>query len=339
MRGILNIYCNPDFLDAVIKGRKDDSSYSIAYNVINRLSDIYVDMSHDRLRTLIESDERYKRLNKRENKSLKAKEWIKNFTPENKCDEIYLINEEDIKEYKKLRQLYGCLIIANTSNEIKSFERFIKPHPFNLVPKSEKIDDPTIKFHDSWTQFFDEFNLTPLNSVIITDNYMFGSKFDNRKGHSLFAILKSIAPKQLKEDFHITIFFNNDPDKRNGVCPLNKEDANKLIDDIKNLNLCDSVKVTIVAHTIKSTTHDRELITNFHYMYSGTGFGVIDEKGVKEVAKGQLQHVFCGMDSFVTVKQLQAEVVLWLKPIFEGKKGRDASYTYIVGDCINRLFM
>ena len=74
-------------------------------------------------------------------------------------------------------------------------------------------------------------------------------------------------------------------------------------------------------------------------MYSGAGFGVVDEKGVMKVAKGQVQHVFCNMESNVTIKQLQAEVVLWLKPIFEGKKGMDAKYTYIVGDNIeNRLF-
>lgn len=337
MKGIHNTYCNSKFLDDIIQGRKTNFSYSIAYTMLNKLSNIIVDISKDELKKLIEKDEVYKKLNKRENKTLRARAWIKDFSPGNNCDDVFLINEEDIKEYKKIKQYYGCLIIANTPNEIKAFERFVKTHPFNLVPKSEKIDDPTIKFHDSWTQFFDEFNLTPLNSVIITDNYMFGSKFDNQKEHSLFAILRSIAPKQLKEDFHITIFFNNDPDKNNNIVPLKKEAAENLVKEIKTLNLCKSVKVTIVAHTNKFTTHDRELITNYHYMYSGKGFGVVDKDGVKDIARGQVQHVFCGMDSFITIKQLQAEVALWLKPIFEGKKGRDAAYTYIVGDSINRL--
>ena len=157
----------------------------------------------------------------------------------------------------------------------------------------------------------------------------------NRKGF----IYKNIAQRcQLLSKFQITIFFNNDPSKRTGVEPLTKEKAIELVDEIKALNLCENVKVTIVAHTIKSTTHDRELITNYHYMNSGTGFNVVDDKGVKEVAKGKVQHIFCDMESTVTVKQMQAQLSLWLKPIFDGEKGRDAQYTYIVGDEVkNRL--
>ncbi|MCR4835240.1 MAG: hypothetical protein K5899_02490 [Bacteroidaceae bacterium] len=338
MRGIHKTYCNPTFLDEIIKGRKNSSSHSIAYNMLNKLSDIIVDLPQEELKKRIQSNEVYNRLNKRENRSFRSKEWIKNFSPDNICDDVFLINQGDIKDYKKIRQEYGCLIIANEPNDLKSFERYAKGHPFNLVPKSERISDPTIKYHDGWNHFFEEFKMTPLNAIIITDNFMFGSNFEKRKEKSLFAILKSIAPKDLKQDFQITIFFNNDPDKRSGSLPLTKEKAEKLIEEIKGLNLCDFVKVTIVAHTLKSTTHDRELISNYHYMNPGVGFSVVDDTGVREVAKGQVQHVFCDMDSYVTVKQLQAQSVMWLKMIFDGEKGRDAQYSYIVGDKENRLF-
>ena len=336
MKGVHNTYCNCKFLDDIIRGRKTDASYSRAYTMLNKLSNIIVDMPKDELKKLIENDEVYKKLNKRENKSFKAKEWIQGFSPENICDDVFLINEGDIKNHKRIRQDYGCLIIANTPNELKAFERYSQGHSFNLVPKAERIDDPTIISHNSWMCFFENFKMAPLNAIIITDNYMFGSKFDERKQQSLFAILRSIVPKDLKQDLHVTLFFNNAPN-HNGVLPLEKSKAEKLINEIKNLNLCDSVKVTIVAHDIKSTTHDRELITNYDYMYSGVGFSVVDKLGVKEVAKGQVQHVFCGMDSDVTIKQLQAEVAMWLKPIFEGKKGHNATYTYVVGDKKNRL--
>ena len=341
MRGIHKTYCNANFLDDIIKGRKKDSSYSIAYTMLSKMSDIIVDMPQEELKKLIVSDETYKRLNKRENKSIRAKNWISEFSPNDICDDVFLINPDDIKDFKKIRQEYGCLIIANEANELKAFDRNIKGHIFNLVPTSERVEDLTINYHNSWSQFFSEFKLAPLNAVIITDNFMFGNKFEKRKEDSLFTILKSIAPKGLEQDFHITIFFNNDPDKRTGVMPLSKEKAESLIEEIKNLKLSDSVKVTIVAHTIKSTTHDRELITNYHYMKSGAGFSVVDQYGVQEVAKGEVQHVFCNMDSNVTVKQLQAEVVMWLKSIYKREKGGDATYSYIVGDvdCINRLFL
>lgn len=335
MKGIVNTYCNPYFLDDIIKGRKQ-ISYSAAYDLIDRLSNIIVDISPEELKKKIENDEVYRKLNKRQNKSIKAQKWINKFSQDNICDDIFLINEGDIKDYKRIRKEFGCLIIANNEHEIKAFDRFTKVHPFNLVPEKDKVDDPTIISHDSWTQFFNEFKMTPLNAVVITDNYLFGSKFDERKENSLFALLRSIAPTDLQQDFHIAIFFNNGPDKY-GALPLKKEKAVSLIEEIKALNLCKSVKVTIIAHDIKSTTHDRELISNYYYMSSGKGFGVVDEHGVQEVAKGQVQHIFSGMTSNVTVKQLQAEVALWLKPIFEKIKGNNATYSYIVGDHINRL--
>ena len=76
-------------------------------------------------------------------------------------------------------------------------------------------------------------------------------------------------------------------------------------------------------------------------MNSGVGFGVVDAKGVREIAKGRVLHVFCDMESSVTTKQIQAQASLWLKTILDGDKGRDASYSYIVGDTdvVNRLFL
>jgi len=338
MKGTHNTYCNPEFLDNIIKERKKNASYAIAFNMLNKLSNIIVDLPNEDLRKRIATDEVYKKLNKRENKSLKAREWLKTFSPRNICDDVFLVSESDIKDYKRIRKEYGCLIIADEPNDLKMFERCIKGHPFNLVPKNERMNDPTIKYHDGWEQFLSEFKIAPINALIISDNFMFGGKFEERKDKSLFAILKSIAPRELEQDFHITIFFNNDPDKRSGVVPLKREQAEALIEEIKTLGLCKSIKVTIVAHTVKTTTHDREIISNYHYMYSGVGFSVVDKNGVKEVAKGQVQHIFCYMDYDVTVKQLQAQAVMWLKTIFSGERGGDARYSYIVGDKENRLF-
>lgn len=340
MRGIHNTFCNHDFLDEIIQKRKKEPSLAIAYTLLDKQSNIIVDMPAEDFKKQVATNEAYKRFFKRENKSFKPKEWIKSFSPENISDDVFLINEGDIEDHKKLRQDYGCLIIANEQNDLRYLERLIKGHRFNLVPKWERVDDPTIVYQDNWAQFFGKFKMSPLNAVVITDNFMFGDKFEERKNDSLFAILKAIVPKDLKQDFHITIFFNNDPSKRTGVVPLKKEKAIELINEIKALDLCDSIKVNIVAHTIKSTTHDRELITNYHYMYSGAGFSIIDANGVKEVAKGKVLHIFCDMDSEVTVKQMQAQLSLWLKQIFDGEKGRDAQYTYIVGDDVkNRLLL
>lgn len=326
MRGSSNAYCSASFLDKIIRERKKDMSLSKAYNILNKICDIYVNLTIDELKSLINTDDVYKRLAKRENRSFKArKEWISCFSPEKSCDDMILIEEKDLVQYKKTRNDYGCMIIANNPNEIKKFDVCSKTHPFNLVPKSEKIDDPTIYYHDSWEQFFSEFNLFPINSLIITDNYMFSGKLEEQKEFSLYPILRSVVPKNLSCDFHLTIFLCNLPNS-NGLAPLSREKAEDMIKEIKALDLCPSIKVTIVAHTKKTTTHDREMVTNYHYMQSGHGFGVVAKYGVKDIARGQLQHIFCGVDSFVTTKQLQAETVMWLKPIFEGKEGANSQY-------------
>lgn len=338
MRGSNNAYCCASFLDKIIRERKKDISLSKAYSILNKICDIYVNLTVDELKALINTNDAYKRLVKRESRSFKArKEWIRCFSPSKTCDDIALIEEDDLVDYKKIRNDFGCLIIADNPNDIKKFEVYSKMHPFNLVPESDKLDDSTIYYHDSWEQFFKEFNLNPINSLIITDNYIFSGKFEEQKRYSLYPLLKSIVPKNLSCDFHLTIFICNLPNS-NGLVPLSRDKAETLIDEIRALDLCPFLKVTIVAHTIKSTTHDRELVTNYHYMQSGHGFGVMDKNGVKDIARGQLQHVFCGVESNVTTKQLQAETVMWLKPIFEGKKGGNTQYSFIVGDKVNRLF-
>ena len=338
MRGSNNAYCSAPFLDRIIRERKKDMTMSKAYNIINKLSDIYVNLTVDELKTLINTNELYKRLARRENRSFKAKkEWINSFSPEKICDEIILIEESDLEQYKKIRNDYGCLIVADNPNDIKKFDVYSKFHSFNLVPNSDKVNDPTIYYHNSWEQFFSEFNLTPINSLIITDNYMFIGKLEDQKKYSLYPLLESMVPKNLSCDFHLTIFFCNLPNS-NGLAQLTKDKAEVIIDEIRAMNLCPSIKVTIVAHTEKHTTHDREIVTNYHYMQSGHGFGVMNKKGVKEIAIGQLRHVFCGVDSIVTTKMLQAQTVEWLKPIFNGKKGGNSPYSFIVGDKVNRLF-
>ena len=115
MKGIHNTYCNYIFLNEIIKGRKKESTYSIAFNMLSKLSNIFVDMPKDELKNLIAKDDIFKILNKRENKTIKAKERISEFSPQNICDDLFLINVGDIKDYKRLRQEYGCLIMLPIS--------------------------------------------------------------------------------------------------------------------------------------------------------------------------------------------------------------------------------
>lgn len=329
-------YCESSFFERVLanKNKKEKGVYGILYRFLSKQCDIVLDMEKTDFLKLCKEKPLYKQLFKRANLSFRAiPTWKENVDFSDNVDKIYLYDSKTRKECEKIREAKGCLAISGEEQDVLYFERLGRVHYFNLVPKSDQIEDKNITYHNSWEEFFATFKLPPLNAIIISDNFLFGDKFQQRKERSLYAILKAMAPKDLKEDLHITIFAEN------SNSTLTKERAQEVIAEIKALGLNKNTKVTIVAHTIKSTTHDRKIVTNYDYLQSGVGFNVIDESGVEEIAIGQEQSITGGLDSPVTVRLLQVQQVQWLKDIFEKKKGMNVPCAFIVGDKINRLFL
>lgn len=326
-------YCEVKFFQDVIKHRKEGGAYSLLYKFLRNQCNIYLDIDKPSFEKKKEEDNIFRTLWKRENLTFKASsKWQDKIDFGNNIDQVYFVDSKTKNECRQIREQFGCLIISNDDNDLSFFERLGKPYPFHLVPIKERLNDRNIRYFNSWDDFFNSFKFPPLNAVVITDNYMLGAKFQDRKNKSLYAILKALAPKELKQDFHITLFVEN------GNGQFKKEEAEQTIKEIKELNLCKDVKVSIIAHTVKLTTHDRKIITNYGYMNSGVGFGVINENGICEVAQGQEQSLVCAIDAPISIRMLQVEQIQWLKDIFDGKKGMGTPNTYVVGDKINRLF-
>ena len=324
------IYCNHEFIDNIIKKQKKSRPHKIAYKIIELLGEIYVDLTKDELRERIIKNEFYKILSKNNRGIHHAEDWVSSFNKSDVTDEVFFIKGASIENYKEIREQYGCLIIS--LDDISYLEVLCKPGNFSLIPTRNRLSFET-NYKNSWDDVFRESPVCPVNAAIITDNFMFTDKFEDCKDQSLHAILRSIVPEDLKISFHLTLFYCND----NGS--FTKEKAQLIIDEIKSLNLCQDIKVTIVSHTKKSTTHDRKILTNYHYITSGKGFNIIDKNGIQEQTEGSVSCVFLNIENILgneTVKHHYDYTQGWLKQILNNKNSNDCSF--IIGDNVNRLF-
>ncbi len=326
---IQRAYCSSEFFKEILKSIKISNPHKIAYEIMRKLCDIYIDLPKTELKDLYRSNEYFMKLIKKENIDfIFCADFLNNdFT--NVSTDVYFVNERQIRELKDKRKKYGCLLVEN-SGDIHILERlsYKQYRPFCLAPKKEGCAT-------SWTEVFDDFSLLPINAAVITDNYIFSSNFSKRKEKSLYSIIKSLIPDDLETDFHLTIFFNN------GNGQLSKQNANQIISDIHSAVRSSILKVQIVAHTNSFNTHDREILTNYCYINSGTGFNVVDNKGVKQLAKGEIKSVFhhiVDLPDNMNVKTIHYQSLCWLSKIYRGESNMFGTNAYIVGDDFsNRL--
>lgn len=326
---IQRAYCSLHFFDEMLSCIKKSNPHKIAYEIIRKLSDIYIDLPKTELKNLYRSNEYFMKLLKKENIDFLFCADFFNNDLTNVSTDVYFVNAGQIKELKDKRKKYGCLLVEN-SGDIHILERlsYKQYRPFCLAPKKEGCAT-------SWTEVFDDFSLLPINAAVITDNYIFSSNFSKRKEKSLYSIIKSLIPDDLETDFHLTIFFNN------GNGQLSKQNANQIISDIHSAVRSSILKVQIVAHTNSFNTHDRQILTNYCYINSGVGFNIVDNEGVKQVAIGEIKSVFHNIVELpdnMNVKTIHYQLLSSLSKIYRRESNMIGPNTYIAGDDFsNRL--
>ena len=334
---VQTVYCNRSFFEQSFAQRRVSVSYDIAYSIMKKISDVYIDIPETDFKQKVMEEEPYRTLFRRESYSFTNISDVQGKIATAEADDIFFMDIPK-KEAEQIKETKGVLVV--TSNDIYVLDRIANRQfrPYNLAPAAIRKKSPEeFEQIDSWAEVFNEINIAPVNAIAITDNFMFNEKFDERKKCSLFAILKSIVPNNLDIPFHVTIFYNNSNNS------LPKDKAESIIQEIRDLEICKNIQISIVCHVCKCTTHDRELLSNYHYMYSGAGFSVIDDNGVQEVAKGVVESVYHGINNIAgatSIKHLHFQVIEWLKLIYTKKKGMNAPVCYIAGDQFyNRLFL
>lgn len=338
MKAVQDVYCTIPFLENSIKLRKESEPHKIALRIMENLSNIYLDIPQVELMNFVKSHPKIWTLFKRGNKTFRSKlNWKNSLGYENINDEVCFIDPEYIPDFKKIREEKGLLIVAS-NEDIRLIERMNNKRGYVcIVPKDEQISHFNESYQESWEEALDTCKIEPINSLIISDNYLF-SKFESRKESGLYALIKNIVNGIFKVDFHIAIFSYIAEKYKFSV-----SDAENIIKEIKNLfpGHEDNIKVTVIIHTKKTTTHDREIITNYHRITSGAGFSIIeDEDGAKEVAKGFIEPVFHAIsttsENHFTTKHFHYQTLQWLKSIYHRESGAGGG-SFIVGDKIHRM--
>lgn len=337
MRAVQKSYCTVKFLEEMRKQRKTVPGYKVASRIIEELSDVYIDASNEVREYLIKNDQYFKMLFKRENKSLKsAVGWKSTVQFDSIKDDVFFIHPEYIPGYNEVQEKFGCLIISSDEADLRRLVQLNDRRGYVcIVPKDDRISQLDSAYQDSWSQALSTCKITPLNSLIISDNYLFSEKFPKRKESGLFALLKCLIPSQLETDFHLAIFSHV------GKNLFKREQAESLITEIRDLFPDIEMKISVVVHTKKSTTHDREILSNYHRVTSGAGFSLIEVDGIKEVARGTIEPVFHSLSTtdrnHMITKHFHFQTIEWLKEIYFGRTGMSADTTYIVGDKEHRL--
>lgn len=335
MKAVQNTYCTVQFLDEVFKNKKTSKPHKVAFRILANLSNIYIDATPLELRELVKNNPIYKTLFKRENKSLRSKVDWKDEVSFESSDDVFFVNKEYISNYKSIRKECGCMIIAN-GDDLNLLNQYDEKRGYIcIVPDDQQVGSFTA-YQSNWQEAINTCKIEPLNSLIISDNYIF-SKIDSRKDDGLFSLLRAIVPPELKVPFHLAIFSHI------GNNTFKKPDADNLIQEIKSLFPAQEIKVTIVIHSKKITTHDREIISNYHRLTSGAGFSVIEEDGVKEIASGFIEPVYHSISTTregeMTTKHFHYQSLEWLKSIYDQllntKSGEHT--TFITGDMEHRM--
>lgn len=337
---IQTVYCNSNFFEQSFAQRRESAPHNIAYSIMKKISDVYVEIPELDFKQKVKNEEEpYHSFFRRENHSLNNISDIRSHIDEADADDIFFMDIPK-KDAEKIKESKGILVVSVNSDDIFFLDRIANKQfrPYILAPSDTRRKCPDVFEHiDSWSEVFKDIKIKPISAIVISDNFMFKPIFDERKRQSLFAILQSIIPNKLDIPFHVTLFYNNSNND------LTKERAENIIQEIRDLKICDDLMVSIVCHVCKSTTHDRELLTNYHYMYSGAGFSVIDAHGVQEVAKGTIESVYHGIEDnpgATSIKHIHFQVIEWLKGIYQKKVGMSSPCCFIIGDSFtNRLLV
>ena len=169
---------------------------------------------------------------------------------------------------KNLRNKYGIVIFSIDSIEDDfMIGNFMKVWNANDT-LSKKNDLKT-----GWKELFYGIKIPPINSLVISDPYLF--KNTNRGEYysytNILEISDAILPKSLNIDFHFTLLFSSNEEK----IPKIKEKIDLLKKEIRDLRK----KITINFEIYFYKTiylHKRMILSNYFFCWSDKGFSIFD---------------------------------------------------------------
>lgn len=167
---------------------------------------------------------------------------------------LYIVDNPK-EETDAMQKNYGVIVQNSENIDDNVFDiRYAKRLTKNKTLKEDK---------NGWKSIFSRIDFPPMNSIVITDNYLF-TGIENKKNigeSNIKDFFEAILPEQLVEPFHITIISGN---KNIPSVEIAKR-ISAYVSSCRNYPI-----YTEVAYC--KTMHEREIISNYFIIVCDKGF-------------------------------------------------------------------
>ena len=181
---------------------------------------------------------------------------------------VYLLNYSDA-EAKSLQNKFG-VIIQGENNIDDTILR--NTYSKNLPQNSVWITGTKL----GWNSLLN-ISLPPLNTIVISDNFLFTNEDGNRGTANFLQFIESILPDHLEIDFHILLLAQQPALKDKLWC---ERKVGQLKTELKNLNKSYPINFELV---FAETIHKRIAISNYFILIAEKGFAIFKTNDLKTV--------------------------------------------------------
>lgn len=284
--GRSTVYVQKDIFDEVTLFPSEGVN-SIYFPILEKHTNVMLDIEQDVFDKLIADDEIYKRFLKKEvglfdtlGKSFPTSNGEDSDLSEFPKDLILV--KDGLLDTGSKRRTEGAFVYQQS--EIGIATTYYSSFGYSIRSTS-----------DNWQNVLTQKSLFPANAMVLVDNYIHKRKtdYDNRKAENLFSILSEIVKPDLTCEFHLLIVADNSDGS------LDVTRGKELLDELEAYGtgkLGVNLKAGLITHTKDPNFHERVIITNHHVLTSDRGFAVIERGRIKNGGtKGQSRWVFAGV--------------------------------------------
>lgn len=333
------VYCRSEILEEIVLYKDEIKSYDLIYSIMDKHSDVIVDLSKEEFEKQINENIIYKQFVK---KAVGQFDHHKPFFDKISDEdfgqfptEIFILNDNEL-DAKNVREVSGCFVISYS--EINLLDSLNMPLGYSFSKKLSAKNN-----FQSWTDILQAKSMAPCNSAVLIDNFLYDKpgKYDSFKIENIFKIICAIIPKSLETTFHLTLVIDN----REFV--FKKENATFLITELKSevkTKIGVDIEIGVITHSLNDEIHQRAIITNHHYLWSDKGFSVFLLNSNKIETKlnthGEINWLYRSVNSYIgeLPKDDQIRYLLACKSQMIKNKTSVDSAKFNEGFVDNRLF-
>ena len=173
------------------------------------------------------------------------------------------------EEADELQAKYGVIVQSHSALD----DGILKGTFYKNLQENEIID---LNGKNGWLSLLN-IPLPPMNSLIVSDPYLFANEDGKRGVANLMQFLEAILPNKLEADFHVLLLTPEHKDKDLRWCEQIIQEIRTVLDAFKN-------PYPIVFELVFAETfHKRIAISNYFSLTMDKGFGVFKTKDLKTV--------------------------------------------------------